>query len=83
MTAVDGSVHAGDPVAGAIAVARFTDGTFGWGVKEPGHGLVFAGSSSIADAIRSVRDFASGDPPKLKVTYAIPNPHSPRPPLKH
>jgi hypothetical protein len=26
----------------AIAVARFTDGTFGWGVKEPGHGLVFA-----------------------------------------
>jgi hypothetical protein len=26
----------------AIAVARFTDGIFGWGVKDPGHGLVFA-----------------------------------------
>ena len=26
------------PVSNAIAVARFTDGTFGWGIKEPGHG---------------------------------------------
>jgi hypothetical protein len=32
-------------VANAIAVARFTDGVFGWGVKEPGHGLVFANAA--------------------------------------
>jgi hypothetical protein len=30
------------PASNAIAVARFTDGSFGWGVVEPGHGLVFA-----------------------------------------
>jgi hypothetical protein len=34
-----------DPVSNAIAFARFSDGTFGWGVVDPGHGLVFAGAS--------------------------------------
>ncbi|HEV7585409.1 MAG TPA: hypothetical protein VGO14_06480 [Solirubrobacteraceae bacterium] len=38
------------PVENAIAVARFTDGAFGWGVKEPGHGLVFASSGRPLDA---------------------------------
>jgi hypothetical protein len=31
-----------DPVANAIAMARYRDGTFGWGIVDPGHGLVFA-----------------------------------------
>ena len=31
-----------DPVANAIAVARYADGAFGWNVVDPGHGLVFA-----------------------------------------
>ncbi|MBJ7521844.1 MAG: cell wall-binding repeat-containing protein [Solirubrobacteraceae bacterium] len=31
-----------DPVRNAIAFARFADGDFGWGVTDPGHGLVFA-----------------------------------------
>jgi hypothetical protein len=30
-----------DPVRNAIAFARFADGSFGWGVVDPGHGLVF------------------------------------------
>jgi putative cell wall-binding protein len=30
-----------DPVQNAIAFARFSDGAFGWGVVDPGHGLVF------------------------------------------
>jgi hypothetical protein len=34
----------------SIAVSRFTDGAFGWGVKEPGHGLVFARSTRPLDA---------------------------------
>jgi hypothetical protein len=38
------------PVGNAIAVARFTDGVFGWGVKEPGHGLVFANADRPLDA---------------------------------
>ncbi len=36
------AASAAEAVQNAIAVARFTDGSFGWGVKEPGHGLVFA-----------------------------------------
>jgi hypothetical protein len=38
------------PVENAIAVARFTDGAFGWGIKEPGHGLVFANAARPLDA---------------------------------
>ena len=38
------------PSASAIAAARFTDGQFGWGVKEPGHGLVFASAFRPLDA---------------------------------
>jgi ell wall binding domain 2 (CWB2) len=30
------------PAGNAIAVSRFADGSFGWGIREPGHGLVFA-----------------------------------------
>jgi ell wall binding domain 2 (CWB2) len=36
-----------DPVQNAIAFARFSDGGFGWGVVDPGHGLVF--TSQAAD----------------------------------
>jgi hypothetical protein len=36
-------------VSNAIAVARFTDGSFGWGVEEPGHGLVFANARRPLD----------------------------------
>jgi hypothetical protein len=49
------------PVANAIAVARFTDGTFGWGVKEPGHGLAFANAGRPFDAPASALLSASGD----------------------
>ncbi len=48
--------------AGAsIAAARFTDGSFGWGVKEPGHGLVFARSSRPLDAPAAALLSATGD----------------------
>ena len=30
-----------DPAQNAIAFARFSDGGFGWGIVDPGHGLVF------------------------------------------
>jgi hypothetical protein len=38
------------PVESAIAFARFSDGAFGWGVQDPGHGLVIANSSRPLDA---------------------------------
>jgi hypothetical protein len=45
-----GSGEQTGPSANSIAVARFTDGQFGWGVKEPGHGLVFASALRPLDA---------------------------------
>jgi hypothetical protein len=45
----------------AIAVARFTDGSFGWGVEEPGHGLVFANASRPLDAPAAAPLAATGD----------------------
>jgi len=53
--------EASDPVANAIAVARYTNGTFGWGVKEPGHGLVFANASRPLDAPAAAPLSATGD----------------------
>lgn len=53
---------AGDvAVQNAIEVARFTDGTFGWGVKEPGHGLVFANEGRPLDAPAAALLSATGD----------------------
>jgi len=49
------------PVQNAIEVARFTDGTFGWGVKEPGHGLVFANEARPLDAPAAALLSATGD----------------------
>jgi hypothetical protein len=31
-----------DPVTNAIGMARYRDGAFGWGIVDPGHGLVFS-----------------------------------------
>jgi hypothetical protein len=47
--------------ANSISVARFTDGVFGWGVKEPGHGLVFANSARSLDAPAAAILSATGD----------------------
>jgi hypothetical protein len=45
----------------AIAVARFTDGRFGWGVLEPGHGLVFANAARPLDGPAAAPLSATGD----------------------
>jgi len=49
-----------DVVRNAIAFARFTDGRFGWGVVDPGHGLVFANDRRPADAAAAAPLSASG-----------------------
>ncbi|MGH2841425.1 MAG: hypothetical protein ACRDKY_11450 [Solirubrobacteraceae bacterium] len=40
-----------DPAGNAVAVARFREGSFGWGIVDPGHGLVFARSERPLDAV--------------------------------
>jgi hypothetical protein len=51
----------GNPIENAIAVARFADGSFGWGIHEPGHGLVFVNPSRPLDAPAAASLSASGD----------------------
>jgi putative cell wall binding repeat protein len=56
VTRIDGP----DPVRSAIAFARFSDGVFGWGVTDPGHGLVFANLHRPLDAAAAAPLSASG-----------------------
>jgi hypothetical protein len=53
-------IQGADPVGNAIAFARFSDGTFGWGVVDPGHGLVFANAARPLDAAAAAPLSASG-----------------------
>jgi hypothetical protein len=64
-------IGAADPVANAIAFARFSDGSFGWNVVDPGHGLVFASTQRPLDAAAAAPLSASGTyGPLLLVTTA-------------
>jgi hypothetical protein len=49
-----------DPVANAIAFARFSDGSFGWGARDPGHGLVIANWKRPLDAAAAAPLSSSG-----------------------
>jgi hypothetical protein len=53
-------VGGADPVRNAIAFARYADGPFGWGVVDPGHGLVFAKADRTLDAAAAAPLSASG-----------------------
>jgi len=60
---VGGEVHrvsGEDPVANAIAFARYADGGFGWNVNDPGHGFVLAREDSPLDAAAAAPLSASG-----------------------
>jgi hypothetical protein len=60
-----------DPVANAIAFARFSDGRFGWNVVDPGHGLVFANTARTLDAAAGAPLSGSGQyGPLLLLTEA-------------
>jgi Cell wall binding domain 2 (CWB2) len=49
-----------DPVANALAFARYGDGDFGWSINDPGHGFVLAREDSPADAAAAAPLSASG-----------------------
>jgi hypothetical protein len=53
---------ADNPIDNAIAFARYSDPTFGWGVVDPGHGLVFARTDRPLDA-------AAGSPLSVSGSY--------------
>jgi hypothetical protein len=49
-----------DPIANAIALARYADGSFGWNVNDPGHGFVIARSDEPLNAAAASPLSASG-----------------------
>jgi hypothetical protein len=49
-----------DPVANAVAFARYADGDFGWGIVDPGHGFVVARSEDPLEAAAAAALSASG-----------------------
>lgn len=61
-------IDGANPVANAIAFARYTDGSFGWGVTDPGHGLVFVNAARPADAAAAAPLSSSGDYGPMLVT---------------
>jgi hypothetical protein len=48
------------PAENAIALARYSDGGFGWNVNDPGHGFVVARSTSALEAALAAPLSASG-----------------------
>ncbi len=60
---IDASVHrvsGENPVANAVAFARYADGGFGWNINDPGHGFVLARDDSPLDAAAAAPLSASG-----------------------
>jgi hypothetical protein len=53
-------VEGADPVRNAIAFARYADGDFGWGVVDPGHGLVLANAGQPLAAAAAAPLSATG-----------------------
>jgi hypothetical protein len=53
-------IGAADPVLNAIAFARYIDPSFGWGVVDPGHGIVFARNDRPLDAAAAAPLSVSG-----------------------
>lgn len=51
----------GDPSSNSVAVARYSDGNFGWGAVEPGHGVVFANARRGLDGPAAAPLAATGD----------------------
>jgi ell wall binding domain 2 (CWB2) len=56
-----GGAPAGGPAGNAVAVARYSDGPFGWGAVEPGHGLAFASARRPLDGPAAAPLAATGD----------------------
>jgi hypothetical protein len=73
VTRIDGPT----PVSNAITFARYLDPRFGWGIRDPGHGLVFASTRRPLDAAAAAPLSGSGTyGPLLLVDRPAPLPSS-------
>jgi hypothetical protein len=66
-----------DPVAAAIAFARYASRGFGWNINDPGHGFVIANASRPLDAAAAAPLSASGTWGPLLVTTSASSPPAP------
>jgi len=58
----EATAHASnDPIENSISISRFSQGSFGWGIHEAGHGLVFANVARPLDAPAAAPLSAHGD----------------------
>jgi hypothetical protein len=57
-----------DPVENAIAFARYSSGSFGWNINDPGHGFVIASASRPLDAAAAAPLSGSGGWGPLLIT---------------
>ncbi len=60
-----------DPVQNAISISRFSRGSFGWGIHEAGHGLVFANAARPLDGPAAAPLSAHGDYGPLLLLDAV------------
>jgi hypothetical protein len=56
-------VGADDPVENAIEFAKFTSGSFGWNINDPGHGFAIASTGRPLDAAAAAPLASSGGSP--------------------
>jgi hypothetical protein len=66
-----------NPVANSVDFARYTSGSFGWNINDPGHGFVIANADRPLDAAAAAALSASGTWGPLLVTddgAALPGP---------
>jgi hypothetical protein len=61
------------PVENAVAFARYSDGPFGWGIRDPGHGLVIANVKRPLDAAAAAALSSSGTYGPLLLTDSADN----------
>jgi hypothetical protein len=61
-------ISGNNPVTNALIFARFSDGKFGWGIRDPGHGLVIANWHRPLDAAAAAPLSASGSYGPLLLT---------------
>ena len=57
-----------DPVSAALELVRFSSGTFGWNLNDPGHGYMVARSNRPMDAIAATALSTGGTWPALLLT---------------
>ena len=62
-----------DPVAAALELVRFSSGSFGWNLNDPGHGFTVARSDRPMDAIAATALSTGGTWPALLLTDSADN----------